>query len=223
MRSFDKVYVVTDRADCTPCGQYGQQTVILDDPAEAVESLLRQEENVALFVDVKFYLKLGAEVRNRLQAVAAGLPVFRIHFDRRSESFQFIDDPARADTPVAVQDLGYRLRSEDRVPVKLNALLAKEDDPFVQHAVRTNITNISNRGCFMYCVDNDAYRGFVFIRIQELTNKRPIYCSVRWRRPWGEPDTLPGLGLQFVDMTPDQRQELDTMYIQPHLLALDAR
>lgn len=216
-KKYKRTYVITDQTDCQICKEYGEEVVIFDDPADMVDSLLLREDNVALFIDVKYYMKLGPEARNRLIAVAQGVPHFRIRLDPDSNCFIAIDDPA---SPVLISRTNEEtllLRKEERMPVKLNIELTKEEDPFIQHALRTNILNISCSGCFVYCVDNAQFKGFAYIRIHELSNKRPIYCNIRWRREWGVPDKLPGLGVQFVDMQQDQIRELQEMYINPFL------
>lgn len=216
---FNKVYVISDVEDCVICREFGEEFELQDDPAALMDSLLKKEADVALFIDVRYYIKLGAEARNRLMAVARDVPCFRIRYDHGAGGFKCIDNP-RQYCPREREE-SPRLRMQERVQVQLNAELTKEDDPFVQHGLRTSVLNISSGGCFVYCVDNAPYVGFAYVRIQELSNKRPIYCSIRWRREWGISDSLPGLGVQFVDIQPDQVRELQDMYITPYLLSLD--
>jgi len=214
---FRKAYVITDQPSCRFCADYAEELVVFDDPAKLMESLLLREEDVGVFIDVKYYIKLGPEARNRLLAVAKGVPHFRIRLDAASGDFIAIDDPDSPPTQERESREALRLRKEERVPVQLNVELAKEEDPFVQHAQRTSIMNISTSGAFIYCVDNSPFRGFAYVRIHELSNRRPVYCNIRWRRQWGLPDKLPGLGVQFVDLQSDQLRELNEMYIIPYL------
>lgn len=216
-KQFNKVYVITEHPECQICREHGDELEVHDDPADLMDSLLLREDNVALFIDVKYYIQLGAEARNRLMAVAQGIPHYRIRYDAASNSFVYIDDPRILQQAYHPSQEALQLRQEERVPVHLNAELAKEEDPFMQHALQTNITNISSCGCFVYCVQNTPYRGFAYVRIRELSNKRPIYCNIRWRREWGVHDKLPGIGMQFVDIQPDQAAELKEMYILPYL------
>lgn len=220
---YSKAFVITDHDDCTICRDYAVETIVFDDPADIIQAILRREQNVAVFVDVRFYIKLGAEARNRLLAVARGVPVFRIRYSASDNAFLFIDTPGNSDADAQCRDDQemFKLRCEERVPVQLNILLAKEEDPFVHNAEKSNIANISRHGCFVLCVDSTPYKGFLYIRINELSNRRPILCNIRWHREWGVEDKFPGMGVQFVDIEADQLRELETMYLTPHFLSLE--
>lgn len=218
---FNKALVICGHDTCPTCGDFAEEVIVYNDPAEATAPLLKREDDVALFVDVKHYLQLGAEARNRLLAVAQGTPLYRISRDTSAGTFRIIDDPQKG-PGIAPSTTGrLQLRSEERVPVQLNAIIAKEDNPFLHEAEKANILNITAHGSFIFCVGNAAYKDFLYLRIKELSNKRPILCSIRWHRAWGIEDSLPGMGVQFVDIQADQISELETMYITPHLHDLD--
>lgn len=153
----------------------------------------------------------GAE-RDHLFKVSGAFPLLRVR--RKAKGISYIDDldhflnRTRLFSP-------RKVRSQVRVPVRLNILLAAQDDAAFERAVRANLLDLSRSGGFAYTLEEFQHSQSLLVRILELADPAPIHAHVRWRRQWGLADTLPGIGLLFSDIRPGQLDELMTRYISP--------
>lgn len=208
-----KVLVLTERPDdySRDLGRMGLRL----DFAPKVSSLLDKlmEHPTSGFVlEIDRVMRAKRAERDHLLKVIGAFPMLRTI--RRGEDYvlTYLDDPVC----FAKNVKGFnprRVRCHTRVPVRLNALLASEDDPGFADAQRVNLLDISASGGFVYSLDDFPGRDVVCLRILELTDPSPILSHIRWRRPWGQVDCLPGIGLLFVDIRPGQLDELMTRYI----------
>ncbi len=152
--------------------------------------------------------------RDHLLKVVGSFPLLRTMRKGEDNSLSYLDDPGCFATNVKVFS-PRRVRCHARVPVRLNALIAPEDDLDFVGAARANLLDISASGGFAYSLRDFSGEECVRLRILELSDPAPIQAHVRWRRPWGDPHTLPGLGLLFVDIRSGQLDELVSRYISP--------
>ena len=163
-----------------------------------------------LVLDIQKVMRSPRTERDRLFRVSESYPILRAKVDRSGGNILFLDD-----LDCFLHNCGTfcpeRKRCTLRYPVKLNALVSREDDPAMLQAVRANILNISQSGCFVLTLEDFAGVRFVHVRIPELTDPSPILGLVRWWRPWGEPGMLPGLGVVFMDLAPGHQTEIADM------------
>lgn len=152
--------------------------------------------------------------RDHLFKVIGSFPLLRTMRKGEDHLLSYLDDPACFAKNVKMFS-PRRVRSHARVPVRLNVLIALEDDLAFARALKTNLLDISTSGGFVYSQEDFADQEMVRLRILELSDPAPIQAHIRWRKPWGNPNTLPGLGLLFVDIRPGQLDELVTRYISP--------
>ncbi len=183
--------------------------------APRVSSLLDklQDTPISGFVfEVDRIMHAKRAERDHLLKLAGSFPLLRTMRKGEDCALSYLDDPAsfarnvKAFSPRCV-------RCHTRVPVRLNVLIAAEEDPSFANATRANLLDISASGAFAYSLEDFAAQESVRLRILELTDPAPIYAHVRWRKPWGKAHTLPGLGLLFVDIRPGQLEELMTRYV----------
>ena len=152
--------------------------------------------------------------RDHLLKVIGTFPLLRTMRKGEDNVLSYLDDLACFASNVKAFS-PRRVRSYARVPVRLNVLLAQEDDLGFDSALKTNLLDISANGGFAYGQTDFAGQELVRRRIMELSDPAPIMAHIRWRKPWGSPNTLPGLGLLFVDIRPGQLDELMTRYMSP--------
>lgn len=152
--------------------------------------------------------------RDHLLKVAGSFPLLRTMRRGEDSVLSYLDDPACFATNVKVFS-PRRVRCHARVPVRLNGLIAHEDDLAFARALKTNLLDLSVTGGFAYSQDEFVGQELVRLRILELSDPAPIQAHVRWRKPWGSPHTLPGLGLLFVDIRSGQLDELVARYLSP--------
>jgi len=152
--------------------------------------------------------------RDHLLKLVGTFPLLRTMRKGEESALSYLDDPACFASNVKVFS-PRQVRCHVRVPVRLNALLAPEDDLALANGYRTNLLDLSASGGFVYSTHDFAGHELLRVRILELSDPTPIVAHIRWRKPWGAAHVLPGLGLLFVDMRPGQLDELVTRYIAP--------
>lgn len=166
-----------------------------------------------LVLDIQKVMRSPREERDRLFRVSGSYPILRAKVDKSGKHILFLDD-----VDCFLHNCGTfcpeRQRCSIRYPAKLNALVSREDDQDMIHAVRANILNISMSGCFVLTLEDFASVRFAQVVIRELSDQTPILGLVRWWRPWGERGILPGMGLVFMDIKPGQQQEIAGMCVE---------
>ncbi len=182
-----------------------------------VSGLLDKLQDVAacgFVLEIDRVMRTKRLERDHLLKVIGSFPLLRTMRKGEDCVLSYLDDLACFASNVKAFS-PRRVRCHTRVPVRLNVLIASEDDLDFEHALKTNLLDISVNGGFAYGLDDFAGQELVRLRILELSDPAPILAHIRWRKPWGSPDILPGLGLLFVDIRPGQLDELMTRYITP--------
>ncbi len=112
----------------------------------------------------------------------------------------FIDGECRTFAP-------SRLAQHIRKVLHFNVLLSR--DPEMVDCEKTISVDVSEGGCFIFSAQEWARGDMVWLKILELAHHDPIAARVRRFVRWGEVMQVPGIGLQFDEMTPWQRRELE--------------
>lgn len=73
---------------------------------------------------------------------------------------------------------------------------------------RTITADVSAGGCFIYSSTLLCVGDILWLRFVNLVDKKPIQGVVVWCREWGTLGEFPGAGLRFLDITPQQQQEI---------------
>ncbi|NMC50622.1 MAG: hypothetical protein GYA47_14540 [Desulfovibrio sp.] len=156
-----------------------------------------------LVLDIQKVMRSPRSERDRLFRASEPYPILRAKVDRSGQGVLFLDD-----LDCFLHNCGtfcpQRKRCTVRYPVKLNVLIAHEDDPDMREARKANILNISSSGCFVFTLDEYSQCRFVRLKVLEFPDPSPILALVRWTRAWGEPGVLPGMGLVFMELSPGQ-------------------
>lgn len=185
--------------------------------APTVEGLLNHlldNPTSGFILEVSKVMRTPSVERDRLFRIAGSFPVLRSRRTKATGKVSYLDDPEC----FLSNTLSFRprkLRCHSRVPVRLNALLAGEDDHLLAKPIKASLLDISESGAFAYSLEPFEGQHFLLLRILELSDPAPIFANVRWRKKWGEPHSLPGLGLLFVGIKPGQVEELNSRYIDP--------
>jgi hypothetical protein len=76
-------------------------------------------------------------------------------------------------------------------------------------AERTVCIDFSPGGCFLFSVNDEITpQSTVWIRLIALSDPSPITSTVCWKREWGMTSEIPGIGIRFDEMTPQQQAEI---------------
>ena len=100
------------------------------------------------------------------------------------------------------------IRATVRKDVHFNALISKSGDLPEEGWTQTVTMNISQRGCFLYSIDQWEIGSNISIVLKELKDKQPITGQVRWQIPWGEIMQIPGIGVKFGQISTNQLSEI---------------
>lgn len=209
------VFVLTERPDeySRDLGRLGLKLEFAPRVSGLLDRLLETPTS-GFVLEVDRVMRAKRAERDHLLKVAGSFPLLRTM--RKGEDFTlaYLDDPGSFAMNVKVFS-PRSVRCHTRVPVRLNVLITNEDDSAFAKAHKANLLDLSASGGFAYSLEDFSGQEFVSLRIQELSDPTPIQAHIRWRKPWGRVNTLPGIGLLFVDIRPGQLEELMANYISP--------
>jgi Tfp pilus assembly protein PilZ len=96
----------------------------------------------------------------------------------------------------------------NRIPLNLNAVLSLPSEDLTSDE-RTVCIDISPGGCFLFSVNDEiSLQSTVWIRLLILNDSSPIQSTVCWKREWGMANEIPGVGIRFDEMTPQQQAQI---------------
>ncbi len=102
----------------------------------------------------------------------------------------------------------HTYREDKRHTIHLNLHLSR-DREFSPHQVEKTVTlDLSPGGCFIVSSHDWQHIGTAWIRLQELSAPSPIVVQICRYLPWGEQNRIPGIGVKFLDLQPDQAREI---------------
>jgi hypothetical protein len=104
------------------------------------------------------------------------------------------------------------IRLNARKSINFNILLSRQEDINESTAEHTVIINTSKSGCFVFSCDNWSDASEAWLVICELQDKTPILGEIRRWVPWGKTMTIPGIGIRFKQIKPQQLEELIEEY-----------
>ncbi len=112
----------------------------------------------------------------------------------------FVCGECRAFTP-------RRLAHHIRKVLHFNVLLSRHRE--MADCEKTVSVDVSEGGCFIFSAQEWVKGDMVWLKIMELSHDDPIGARVRRCFLWGEDMRVPGIGLEFDEMNPLQRRELE--------------
>jgi len=119
----------------------------------------------------------------------------------------FVNEKCRSFIP---RILGSRVRKQ----VHFNVVLSQDKEFRTGHYERTVTVDMSKEGCFVFSVKNWNIGDSAWLSIKELRDNTPICAIVRWCLKWGKKMRVPGIGLQFKEITESQAKEIyDSLWL----------
>ncbi len=100
------------------------------------------------------------------------------------------------------------IRSDRRKAVVFNVILSKCKEVSYADDEKTVIMNISKKGCFIFSNHKWETGSDAWFIIKELTDQTPIRGEVKWKIDWGQKMSVPGIGIQFMDISDSQFKEI---------------
>lgn len=105
-----------------------------------------------------------------------------------------------------------KIRSNARVSIHFNIVLAKSDDLTEKNIEQTISIDVSRGGCFIYSTKTWKRESSAWFIIKELEDNTPIRGEVKWEVAWGKAMRVPGIGVMFKDIKECQLKEIYDNY-----------
>ncbi len=173
-----------------------------------------------VMIDLVTSMKASREEKGVAQEILDVFPVIQLKLENETGTIRtislgsssgsgslvdFINNECRIFAPRAV-------RLSARKSINFNVLLSKEEHINEKLSEHTVTINASLSGCFLYSSQDWSAITNVWFMINELQDKSPIKGDIRWAVPWGKNMVIPGIGISFKKIKPEQLEELTTKY-----------
>lgn len=180
-------------------------------------NIMMNSKYSGVMIDQRTKLKAPRNEQKLIDAIIEIFPSIRLNLDKKKgemksyyagqrasgESLEnFIEKECRPFRPRTV-------RTDVRKDINLNVIVSRTRKFNKKDMVRTVTINFSKGGCFLYSVDEWTIGESIWLKIKELDDDRPVYGEIRWVVEWGKALKVPGIGVMFMDLKPEQ---LDTIY-----------
>ncbi|MCE5248038.1 MAG: PilZ domain-containing protein [Candidatus Polarisedimenticolia bacterium] len=199
------------RAEIEACGA---ACLTAANPVEMRETLFREPVN-GLALDVPTLVAADRIGKGIIRHLVDLYPVVRVRWDAAAgKAFALYFGKTEGElgglgTFVARDCAVFRarkLRSEARIAASLPALLCRGPAFDAASASKTVVVDVSLSGCFLYCVEPwEAGERATFV-LPDVAGAAPIAGVVRRVVPWGDPYSMPGIGVRFDEM-PQERAD----------------
>lgn len=173
-----------------------------------------------IFVDMPTYMRSSEEEKQLLTEVVAIFPSLRLKCNENTGEIRtlpfgkvyqgdntplnFIQNNCKSFAP-------RKVRTSVRTNINLPALLNKSAALQGLTSQKSVTANISSGGCFLINFEPwDIHQNGTIV-LNNLKESTPIKMEIRSIRQWGEYNTLPGMGIKFIDLTKLQQLELSRL------------
>ncbi|WP_027185261.1 PilZ domain-containing protein [Desulfovibrio inopinatus] len=103
------------------------------------------------------------------------------------------------------------LRQRERVRAYFHVFVYTDSELGNEAGERACTLNLSGLGCYIVtCVEHSVGQ-IVWLKFMDHPDVPAISSKVVWRKPWGEGVGLPGLGLMFLNLKPEQTELVETL------------
>ncbi|MBI1921692.1 MAG: PilZ domain-containing protein [Geobacter sp.] len=147
-------------------------------------------------------------------------PSVRLKFDPDTQQISVLyfgqahDENATLQRFVESQCMGFTprvIRDCERVELNFNVLLSKKEDFAEAETIKTITMNVSKEGCFVFTPLRWQIGEVAWLKFMELLDPAPIEVEVRWVKEWGKTLGIPGIGVCFREITPEQAAQIKDM------------
>ncbi|MBU1567430.1 MAG: PilZ domain-containing protein [Proteobacteria bacterium] len=172
-----------------------------------------------LLIDVPAKMKAIKENRAYVYRLVERFPVSHLQMDMGSGEVRcyhvnrkfggtlldFINNQCRTFIP-------QKIRRDAREEVHLPVLVYKHQDD--KRPERSITEDLSLGGCFIISSRRWKEGQDVWIRFKDISDPLPIRVSIHRVVKWGKPGQIPGIGVQFKDLSPLQNAELANFFFK---------
>jgi hypothetical protein len=190
---------------------------------EKAESVLKMRKKMqtapfnGVILDVLTTIKAAPQEKIIIQEISELYPTLRLRWDSRNHCFRGLIIGETLDQKHPISDFLQRFcystpervfRQHKRLPIHFNVLIS-QDEEFSENKTEKSVTlDISGGGCFLFSTRNWEKIDVAWVRFLDFSEKGPYRVQICRFLPWGRGKFFPGIGVKFVDLTPDQIKEL---------------
>ncbi len=173
-----------------------------------------------LLLDIVSSIRASLDDREVIKNLFEVYPSLRLRYDPASGDIRTLMTGAGSGQKVTIEQFistycasfpARGLRLHKRKDIHCNVLYSSYGDMPDEECSRSVTINLSSGGCFIYASQRIATGTCLWLSFVELMDNSPIYARVRWCREWGRSMNIPGIGLEFIEIDPSQRDEIVTM------------
>lgn len=173
-----------------------------------------------ILVDMPTYLRSSEEEKRLLTDLVGLFPALRLRCHEPTGEIRTLpfgttypgnNAPAFFVQKYCAPFVQRRIRTSERSPLNLPALLDRFFPVEKASGARSVIANISRGGCFLISFEPWIVGDRGWLTLPALKDNAPIAVEVCWIQLWGESRSLPGMGVRFIDLTGEQKAELSHM------------
>jgi Tfp pilus assembly protein PilZ len=173
-----------------------------------------------VLIDLVTGIKASQEEKMAVREILDVYPLVQLKWDRATNAIRTISlgDTSPGESLVSFIDKECRpfkprtIRVSTRKSIHFNVEMSTQAD-FTKNSVERTITiNVSQNGCFLFSGRDWSDKSEVWLVFNDLTDRTPISAEIRWRVPWGETMSMPGIGVHFKQIKSQQLTELVEKY-----------
>ncbi len=191
---------------------------IVDTFPDLVKFMITQSYQGVL-IDLITSIKASPEEKAVVQSILDVFPVVHLKWDPQTGSIHALSDTsAQNDTlehfiASACKPFSPRaIRLDVRKNIHFNILFSTTPEMTPEKTQRSITVNISKKGCFLFSCQDWSNVTNVWMVGNELDDKTPIACEIRWRQLWGKSLAIPGIGLKVMEITDGQKTQLTQQF-----------
>ena len=173
-----------------------------------------------VMVDLITSMKASKEEKGMAQEIIEVFPIIQLKWDNESKAIRtislsksqssdtladFVSAECEAFSPRAI-------RLNIRKSIHFNTIICHEEKMTEKNIEKTVTINASKGGCFLFSIQDWSRSLHVWLIINELQDKTPISGDIRWKMEWGKAMMIPGIGINFKQIKPNQLEELTGKY-----------
>lgn len=187
------------------------------DGFDEIEGRLTETLYNGLLLDVPTMIHSSVSGKAKTHALFERYPVLRIIYDASADEIRGLafGHTVREGQPlkdfitkVCPKFEPRSIRLTIRREVAISVYVLDSPDMDISEADKSVLFNICQDGVFLFSVEPMDKDEALWLRIVDNPGLGTMKAVVRWSEPWGRTGKIPGLGLEFTDLSEDQQAEI---------------
>jgi Tfp pilus assembly protein PilZ len=173
-----------------------------------------------VMIDLVTSMKISKEERGVAQEILDAFPLVQLKWESETNEIHTFSSGNTSSSDslsdfIATECNNFParpVRQNSRKHINFNVTMSKNEVLYEKFLEYTVTMNASRGGCFLFSTRNWKPLENVWFIINELQDKTPIVGNVCWCVAWGKSMMVPGIGVSFKHITPNQMDELINKY-----------